>query len=75
MATKWGNFDCGLNYKTDKPSFMYRNPKTKVGKTLVTADTFKELSLQFIEYWKQHKDDLKNPISRIDYKLYLKTKE
>jgi len=70
MATKWGNFECGLGYKTDKPSFVYRNPKTKVGKTLLTADTFKDLSLQFIDYWKANKDNRSNPISQLDSKYF-----
>jgi hypothetical protein len=66
--TKFGPFEFGLGYNSKKPSLVYR----KNGKptTLLVADTFQQLAKDFIEYYNTHKDDKKNPISKMPIKTF-----
>jgi hypothetical protein len=71
---KFGKFEVGIGYRNNLPSLIYRNKNRST--TLLICNSFKELSSEFIDKWKENKDNPKSPFSEIPYKQmnYIKGK-
>ena len=68
-----GQWEFGLAYKTNKPSVIFRKKNKKII-TVLTADTFSELSTKFVDYYQTYKNDKSNIISTMPYNVYNRAK-